>query len=299
MNQTPSHLDALRALTEHRHYAYRGCAPDPDKPRYSAADDRLPLDAWGGSTVDGGIPQLARNAWQRRAIAICERCPVLAACRTYANSELPEGGLAEPDGVQGGQTALDRHRALIDRRTATPTTAPSPAPTGTTTLLSPERLAEARSATKLAILRALAVETDEELVAYRAGMDLRSANWQRSALCKIFGLDKETATRAELLAAAVAHRVLPARTRIVPDGPWPIAAAPTTDGVRQRRLAPGLPGQTVIPGFLDANPPHPAPTRDRAVVPRRRLTLARTTTGPATRPVPLLLPVRTPEVRAA
>lgn len=289
-----NHLDTLRQLTEHRHYAYRGCAPDPDKPRYAAADDRLPLDAWGGSTVDGGLPAAARVAHQKRALDICHRCPVLDACRTYATSELPGGGLAEPEGIQGGMKPLERHREYIARRTAAGIA------------LEP-RIAEAKTPTRLAVLRALAVETDAELVAYKAGMDLRAANWHRSALCSIFGLDKESASREELLAMAKVYGVLPARARVVPDGPWPVVAAPNTDGTRQRRIAPGRPEQTVISGLLPQPAPAPTPTaagrRRRAVQPRPTaprgrpaLALAR---PPAARPIPLPLPVRTLEVRAA
>ncbi|MFC9736125.1 WhiB family transcriptional regulator [Streptomyces hydrogenans] len=287
-----SHLDALRQLTEHRHYAYRGCAPDPDKPRYAAADDLLPLDAWGGSTVDGGLPAAARVAHQKRAMNICRRCPVLDACRAYATSELPGGGIAEPDGIQGGMTRLERYRQYIERAGRIP---------------AGPRIAEAKTPTRLAVLRALAVETDAELVAYKAGMNLRAANWHRSALCSIFGLDKESASREELLVMAKAYGVLPARTRVVPDGPWPVVAAPNTDGTRQRRIAPGRPEQTVIPNLLPQPAPEPAPAAP--VRRRRRARTAGTGPGgrplltlthpPAARPVPLPLPVRTLEARAA
>ncbi|MFC7794561.1 WhiB family transcriptional regulator [Streptomyces cinereoruber] len=296
MTTTPtiSSQAAYEELVEHRHYHYRGCAPDPDRPQYAAADDTLPLDAWGGSTEDGGLLAGERLDQQRRAKEICARCPVLAACRTYANSELPGGGLAEPDGIQGGQTSLERHRALIEHRKAVP----APVVMGPTV----QQIREAKSQTKRALLRQLARETDAELVAYRAGMDLRTANWHRAALCRLLGLDKETASRQELLEAAVRHRILPVRTRIVPDGPWPIAAAPNTDGSRQRRLAPGRPVQLTIPGLPDyprllptltPGPSRPGPSGP----PGRRLTLVRRT--PAARPAPLLLPVRTLETRAA
>ncbi|MFF6844684.1 WhiB family transcriptional regulator [Streptomyces tanashiensis] len=288
MTATDRRLDQTRRafehLTEHRHYAYRGCAPDPDNPRHSAADPDLPLDAWVGTTTDGGLPAAERVDQQRRALAICGRCPVLAECRTYAM--LPGGGLAETEGIQGGMTAGKRLRA--DREGTTPGGA-SRAPLRP---LSHAQVLEAISAPKRAVLRQLARETDAELVAYRAGMDLRTANWHRAALCTLLGLDKETATRAELLQAAVDHRILPARTRIVPDGPWPVVAAPNTDGSRQRRIAPGRPEQTAIPGLLD-HQPAPAPPVRR----RRRLTLA--PTPPAARPLPLLLSVRSLEARAA
>ncbi|MFB7592408.1 hypothetical protein [Streptomyces sp. NPDC056169] len=289
MNTTEA-LAAYRNLTEHRHYVYRGCAPDPDQPTQSAADPDLPLDAWGGSTLDGGQEQAERLDHQRRAIDICGRCPVRAACQVYANVEIPGGGLVEPDGIWGGERSLDRHRALIARRAADPVLA-EPAP------VSVEQIAEAGSLTKRALLRALARETDAELVAYRAGMDLRTSNWHRSTLCTLLGLDKETASRAELLQTAQRHGLLPAGARIVPDGRWPIAAAPTTDGARQRRLAPERPVQLAIPGLPDY-PRTPTPTpAPAAPAPRRHLTVVRP--AAAARPVPLLLPVRTPEARAA
>ncbi|GAA2770172.1 hypothetical protein [Streptomyces showdoensis] len=257
---------AYTDFTEHRHYAYRGCAPDPDQPRMSAADDTLPLDAWARSTEDGGLPQALRREYERRAIAICNRCPVLAACRIYANTEVPGGGLAEPDHIMGGQRSLDRHRALIASRTAQPVL-PEPAPTAALppaiAKLSPESLAAKRR-----LLAALARETDEELVAYRAHMDLRTANWQRSALCTLLGLDKETASRELLLEAARACGILPARTRVVPDGRWPIVAAPSTNGARQRRIERGRPVQLVIPGLPDYPRvrPVPAPAAARHLV---------------------------------
>ncbi|MFH8581661.1 WhiB family transcriptional regulator [Streptomyces zaomyceticus] len=284
---------AYEEFTEHRHYVYRGCAPDPDNPRRSAADPDLPLDAWTGTTVDGGLPIAERADQKRRAVAICGRCPVLAQCRAYAM--LPGGGLAETEGIQAGMTAGKRLRT--DRDAAAASGQPA-GETGTRPAFRPlshEQVLEAISAPKRAVLQQLAKETDAELVAYRAGMDVRTANWHRAALCRLFGLDKETASRAQLLQAAIDHRILPARTRIVPDGPWPVVAAPNTDGSRQRRIAPGRPEQTTITGLLDHQP---TPTPAVAPAGPRRLTLART--APATaRPVPLLLPVRTPEAQAA
>ncbi|MEU9703081.1 WhiB family transcriptional regulator [Streptomyces sp. NPDC047981] len=278
-------MSLLHALTEHRHYLYRGCAPDPDQPTQSAADPDVPLDAWTTSTVDGGLPQRERLDQQKAAVAICGRCPVQTACAAYGNAEVPGGGLIEPDGIWGGQLALDRHRALIKRRAAQPATAEP--------LLAPERIAEAGSTPKRRLLRALARETDTELVAYRARMDVRTANWHRSSLCSLLGLDKETGTREQLLALARTHGLLAAGVRIVPDGRWPIAAAPTTDGARQRRLAPGQPIQLAIPGLPDypRTTPVPAP---RTPAPAR----LRLITAAAARPVPLILPVRALETAA-
>ncbi|MFJ7990299.1 WhiB family transcriptional regulator [Streptomyces sp. NPDC096351] len=269
-------MTTLDELHNHRHFKYRGCAPDPDGKyqQYSAADPSLPLDAWSPSTADGGQSQTERLDLQRRAIAICERCPVLDACRSYANSEAPGGGLAQPEGIWGGQLSLDRHRARVAR-------------------LTDASVLEAGSPPKRAVLRALARETDAELVAYRAGMDLRTANWHRAMLCTLLGLDKETATRSDLLQAALRHELLPPKTRIVPDGRWPIAAAATTNGARQRRLAPDRPIQLTIPGLPDYARTTPAPTPAAPARARRHLTIV------TVQPVPLPLPVRTLEARAA
>ncbi|HEX5569288.1 MAG TPA: WhiB family transcriptional regulator, partial [Streptomyces sp.] len=228
----------------HRHWRYRGCAPVPageaEFPGQVFGDPALDVDAWHGA--DRGEvpePQKERIARERAAVAVCGRCPVLAACRAWACSEDAEGRLREPVGIWGGMLALDRHRALIRRRAAAGRGVP---------VVVRDRLADIRSSPqKQALLAALARETDEELVAFRAGLDVRTANWQRSLLCGWLGLDMETATREELLGAARRTGVMPRGVRVRPDGAWPVVAAPTTDGARQRRLAPGMPVQLVLP----------------------------------------------------
>jgi hypothetical protein len=52
-------------------------------------------------STDGGPPS---HAWERRALAVCARCPVLRACRTAA-LEFPA---SEQCGVVGGMTAGQR-----------------------------------------------------------------------------------------------------------------------------------------------------------------------------------------------
>ncbi|MGW2847274.1 hypothetical protein [Streptomyces sp. NPDC001274] len=236
-----SPLIAQQELTDHPHYRYRGCAPDPDTPAMAAGDPDVSVDAWAPYTGDGAEPQRDRIAREKAAVKVCGSCPVQALCGAYANTVVVEAGsgggpdvvrLAEPEGVWGGQIALERHRALIARRAGA-------------AVVSEQALAEARSPQKLAVLRALAVELYEERVADRAGMDVRRTNWHRSALCGLLGLDKESASRDDLLVAAVRYGLLSDVGRIVWDGLWPIAAAPNTDGSRQRRVAPGFP-----PGLL-------------------------------------------------
>ncbi|MGX1840556.1 WhiB family transcriptional regulator [Streptomyces diastaticus] len=226
---------AYRALTDHKYYRYRGCAPDPDQPDRAAGNPDVPLNAWLPHTGDGAEEQRDRIDRERAAISVCEACPVRALCAAYACTET-DGQLTEPEGVWGGMLALDRHRELIGRRTAEPTT---PAVTEVT-------LAECRREQKQTVLSALASHWDEEIVAQAAGMDLRTTNWHRSSLCGLLGLDRETATRAQLLAAAAEHGVLPAGVRVVRE-PSPVAAAPTTDGARQRRIAAGAPIQLTLP----------------------------------------------------
>jgi len=273
-------IDAIAArqqLVDDRYYYLRGCGPDEENPRMSAGDPDVPVDAWGPYTDDGAEAQRDRLARERAALAICGRCPVLALCRTYANTTMIEDGvehLVEPEGILGGELALTRHRALIARRHAATigdTTAAATAP-------AVRNLDDARTPQKRAVLAALARDTDPEGVAYRAGMDLRTANWHRSALVGMLGLDREHATRDQLLAAAVDAGLLPRSTRIRPDGPMPYAAAPTVDGVRQRRIAPPtrtVGPQLVLPGLEDmprgprrlAGPARPGPAR-RAVAGR-------------------------------
>ncbi|MFI6653264.1 WhiB family transcriptional regulator [Streptomyces sp. NPDC050529] len=254
---------AREDLVDHRHYRYRGCAPDPEQRGMASAGgmEKVPLDVWGPYTDDGAEPQKTRLDRERLAKQVCARCPVLAACRTYANTTSVDADgvehLVEPEGVMGGELALTRHRALIARRHAATTGTLAAAPGDTAAAVPsagpavpPVRdMAEGRTAQKRAVLDALARETDPELVAARAGMDVRTANWHRSALVTLLGLDKERATRDQLLAAAVDQGLLPPSTRIRPDGRWAYAAAPTTDGARQRRIAPGRPVQLVLPGL--------------------------------------------------
>ncbi|WP_331728974.1 WhiB family transcriptional regulator (plasmid) [Streptomyces sp. NBC_01259] len=254
---------ARQDLVDHRHYRYRGCAPDPDHRGMATAGGlvEVPLDVWGPYTADGAEPQKTRIDRERLAKQVCARCPVVAACRTYANTTTVDGDgvehLVEPEGVMGGELALTRHRSLIARRHAATTGTLPAAPGATTAAASPagpvtapvRDMAEGRTRQKRAVLDALARETDPELVAARAGMDVRTANWHRSALVTLLGLDKERATRDQLLAAAVDQGLLPPSTRIRPDGRWAYAAAPTTDGARQRRIAPGRPVQLCLPGL--------------------------------------------------
>ncbi|ACX71101.1 fibroblast growth factor receptor-like protein [Streptomyces phage ZL12] len=295
MTTTVDAIAARQRLVDDRHYRYRGCAPDPEAPGMSAGDPEVPLDAWGPYTGDGAEAQKTRLDRERSALTICGRCPVLALCRTYANTTTTETDatgrqvehLVEPEGVLGGELALTRHRALIARRhdTVTADTA-RPGTAGD--------MVEARTPQRRALLLALARETDPERVAALAGMDVRTANWHRSALVGMLGLDRDRATRDQLLTVAVENRLIPRSTRIRPDGPWAYAAAPTADGVRQRRIAPRRPVQLVLPALEDM-PRRPRPAPEVRVVPSRPRPAART----GATPVQLRLVLLTPTTTAA
>lgn len=200
--QTSSYA-AYVAWTEHRFFRYRGCAPDPDRPGRAAGNPELGLDAWVGPDVDGGEPQKERRAREAAAKEVCLNCPVMVACDAYASSVTVDGKLAEPDGVRGGLTALERHRRFIKSRHRLRGVAPAP-------------VEQLRTVQKQAVLRALAAWSDPVDVAFAAGMDVRTANWQVSRLRTQLGL-AGTAGRAEILEAARVRGLLEG-VRVVPDG---------------------------------------------------------------------------------
>ncbi|MFD0555402.1 WhiB family transcriptional regulator [Streptomyces rectiviolaceus] len=185
---SPEH--ARQDLVDHPHYRYRGCAPDPDQPTQAAGNPDLTLDAWEGQDIDGAENQIERRERQAAAIEVCIDCPVMARCLTYARTYRVETGadgtqkavLTEPSGVLGGMTSLERHREFI---------------TAQHRIVAPAPDARLRTAQKMALLTALAAHTHHDDVARAAGMDLRTANWHRSALTTLLGLNKKTALRQE------------------------------------------------------------------------------------------------------
>ena len=207
-------MQARDELTAHRWWAYRACAPAEADPRVCAVDEATPTAVF--DAPDSDIPEAPAVRGQREAAAraVCAQCPILAECRAYALG--PEGTSRprETSGILGGLTAAERER-MRDRRTAAET--PALVVTGQ----------------RRAVLDALAAHLDEGAVAVAAGVDRRTANWQRSRLVTMLGLDPETATRGHLLAAAVARGLLDADA-IVPDGPRVAVAIP-----EQRHAHPG------------------------------------------------------------
>ena len=206
---------ALRkAWEESPRYRYRGCAPDVDEPGRAAGNLALTLDAWSGEDRDGSEPQRERLAREQAAVEVCLGCPVMVQCAAYANSVVVQEGkarLAEPDGIWGGELALERHRAFIRRRHEVAVPAPA---------------RQMRTPQRLRVLEALAVHESPEAVAQAAGVDVRTANWQRSRLVTQLNLDKETATRRELLAAAVERGLLDAAVVVADDGRVPAVPPP-------------------------------------------------------------------------
>lgn len=211
----------VRALREawegHPRFRYRGCAPDVDVPGRAAGDLSLNLDAWHGADRDGSEPQRVREARQAAAVEVCLGCPVMVQCDAYASAVVVDGGgaarLAEPEGIWGGRTALERHRVFIRRRHEV--AAPAPA----------ERV---RTEQRLRVLEALARHVDAVAVAEAAGVDVRTANWQRSRLVTQLNLDKGSATRGELLAAAVERGLVDASVVVADDGRVPAVPPPSS-----------------------------------------------------------------------
>lgn len=278
-NQIQTAHAAYVEWTEHRFYAYRGCAPDSDDSRLAAGSVvrdgervRVALDAWsGGEDRDGGESQRARRVREADALEVCLNCPVMVACDRYANSVTGEGKLAEPDGIRGGRTALERHRRFIARRHEVAAAAPD------------RRFGTPQ---KRAVLAALAAFADPYEVAGEAsrllrlwgegpgGMDVRTANWQRSSLVTLLNLGKSTATRGELLAEAVRRGLLDASVVVADDGsvpavplgtPSPAAATDPSPAAAPAPM-PGLPQPEVppvampSPALPDTSPvPMPSP----------------------------------------
>jgi hypothetical protein len=186
---------ARQNLMTHSRYRYRGCAPDVDDPQVAAGDNGVPVTAWEAPDVDGGEAQADRVRREQAAIDVCMGCAVWVECAAYGASLSPAGKLAVPHGILGGMTALERHKAFVREQVAEPVV-PVPAP-----------VEQLQTEQKLAVLRALAVHADPGRVAAAAGVDVRTANWQRTRLTTQLGLPR-SASRRELLAAAVARGLL-------------------------------------------------------------------------------------------
>ncbi|MFE1451912.1 WhiB family transcriptional regulator [Streptomyces olivaceoviridis] len=203
----------------HPHFRYRGCAPDPDDPMRMAGDPSLHVGAHNGP--DAFLPegQVERREREAKAIEVCLNCPVMVQCDAYASSVRPDGRLAEPEGVWGGRRALERHKALIAARHAVPAA-------------STRRF---QTAQKRAVLAALASCWDPFDVAEAAGMDVRTANWQRSSLVRLLGLPKDV-SRMRALAVARERGLLEGVELVPDDGSVPAIPPPTRLPVGPQQL---------------------------------------------------------------
>jgi hypothetical protein len=244
----------LRQLwLEHPFFRYRGCAPDPDAPMRMAGNPSLPVGAHHAPDAFAPESQAVRIAREEAAVEVCLNCPVMVQCDAYASSVTAEGRLAEPDGVWGGRRALERHKALIAARHAAPA--------------APDR----RFATpqKQAVLRAFAAVWDPYEVAAAAGVDVRTANWQRSNLTTLLGLPR-TASRGQLLAAAAERGLLEDVVVVADDGSVPAVPPPTRmptppEPVTETTVEPASAGaRTALPEPGPYEPTRvPRPRRDR------------------------------------
>lgn len=207
---------AWDGLVGHRWWRYRACAPAAVDPGVCAVDEATPTTVF--EAPDSDIPEAhhVRTAREAAAVAVCRQCPILRECRAYALG--PEGAdrPREMTGVWGGLTGVQRRR-MRGRRTAAQAQVPVVECTGA----------------RLAVLEALAEHRGAVAVARAAGMEESTANWHRSKLVTMLGLDPVSASRGQLLAAAVERGLISAAV-VVPDGPVPQRAIPT-----QRHALPG------------------------------------------------------------
>jgi hypothetical protein len=212
-----------------------------DEPTRAAGDTSLSLDAWHGDDRDGSEPQRVREARQEAAVEVCLGCPVMVQCDAYASSVVVEDGkarLAEPAGIWGGRLALERHRAFIRRRHEVAVPAPV-------------RLV--MTAQREAVLRALAGHTQPESVAGAAGVDVRTANWQRRRLVTMLALP-QAVSRAGLLEAAVARGLLDASVVVADDGTVPAVPPPAAPSRAAVPVVPPVEAPTVIRGRVHGGP---------------------------------------------
>jgi hypothetical protein len=203
-----SSVKALQLFTEHPRFKYRQCAPDVDDQGRAAGNTALSCNAWIMEDRDGVEPRKEREAREAATIDVCVSCPVMVWCDAYANSVRADGRLAEPAGIWGGRTARDRLARFKARpRREVVKAAVVAAPVG-----------QVRTPQKLAVLLALAMSWDVQQVADAAGMDVRTANWQRSRLVTLLGFCRESTSRMQMLGAAVGLGLVDASVVVADDG---------------------------------------------------------------------------------
>jgi hypothetical protein len=245
--ERPMSAAAARAVwAEHRFFKYRGCAPDSSNPRVLAADPSLPVDTHHPADRDGHEPKAQREAREAAAVELCLNCPVMVACDAYANSVTPDGRLAQPDGVWGGRPAKERRELFAARRHEVASAAPD---------------VQVRTDQKRDVLLALAMcpDGDAGAVARAAGVDVRTANWQRSRLVTQFNLNKASATRMELLSEAVRRGLLDAAVVVADDGSVPAWSPAGPVQLALWKATPDVSGssEAVVHPFPVSSPAHP------------------------------------------
>ncbi|NUS82754.1 MAG: hypothetical protein HOY75_08370 [Streptomyces sp.] len=161
--------------------------------------------------------QRERRAREAAAVEVCLQCPVMVACDRYANSVTSDGKLAQPEGVWGGRRGLERRRAFDRTR---PVVQDDAVVDSVRKLCTPQ---------KRAVLGALAVCWEPAEVMVRAGLpDVRTANWQRSAITRLLGLSK-SASRMQVLEAAAGRGLLDGVSVVADDGSVPAVPLATED----------------------------------------------------------------------
>jgi len=183
----------LGRLQQHRHFAYRACAPHWDDPSVCAADDRVSRAAFMGEDHEPQKDRLAREATAKR---LCAGCPIQVACLEYAIGDGTT--VQERHQVWGGTVGHERRMILASRRRAVEEATPTPLP-----------LWLLRTRQKRAVLAAVASCEELGKQAAEAGLDERTTAWQISRLYTLLRVPVGQRDRQHLLAAARAAGVLP------------------------------------------------------------------------------------------
>jgi WhiB family redox-sensing transcriptional regulator len=255
----------LGRLQQHRHFAYRACAPHWDDPSVCAADDRVSRTVFVGGDDE---PQRDRLAREATAKGLCAGCPIRAACLEYAVGD--GATVRERHQVWGGTVGHERRTILAGRRRAVEEAALRPLPLG---LL--------RTRQKQAVLAAVAGCEELGKQAAEAGLDERTTAWQISRLYTLLRVPAGQRDRQHLLDAARAAGILP-EPEVMP-GAVPGGAADGGEGADQQPESPRsveIAGQLALDVGLAARPrlrivtTRSAPRRHRSPAPWQRHAVA-------------------------
>lgn len=234
---TTAQARALEALTSLPAYPARRCAPAPGNPAVCAYDRTTPTSLWMTPDQES---RAARHAREQRAKLVCAGCPVRSECYQYA-LEFEEWN------VWGGTTRAQRARERRRLHTAATVRTTPPDPT----------------TQRAAVLRALAAHYSPAAVAAAAGVDERTAAWQRARLVTLLHLDPKRATRMDLLHAARTAGLLDPRLPLLTNRGRIVAAIPGEQ--RNVERAHPRPRQLLLPDPETAPAP-PVPLHTTAPV---------------------------------